>query len=51
LIGLARVSYEAIGKTFPHTTGLPIAQMNTPPVLQEWTVWGIVKLSGNTPIG
>jgi hypothetical protein len=24
-----------------HTTGLPIAQMNTPPVLQGWTVWRI----------
>jgi hypothetical protein len=24
-----------------HTTGLPIAQMNTPPVLREWTVWRI----------
>jgi hypothetical protein len=47
LIGLARLSYDAIGETFPHATGLPIAQMNTPPVLQEWTVWRIDMGSGN----
>jgi hypothetical protein len=26
---------------FDHTTGLAIAQMNTPPVLREWVVWRV----------
>jgi hypothetical protein len=29
-----------------HATGLPIAQMNTPPVLQEWVLWRIDMGSG-----
>jgi hypothetical protein len=30
-----------------HTTGVVIAQMNTPPVLQKWVVWRIDVRSGN----
>jgi hypothetical protein len=30
-----------------HATGLPIAQMNTPPVLQAWAVWRIDMGAGN----
>jgi hypothetical protein len=30
-----------------HTTGVAIAQMNTPPVLQKWVVWRIDMRSGN----